>query len=315
VTVVVDNYGSFMDADQYDEIVLMYNKSKLNQLIAYIKIFLTYAFKNDVFIFLYGKSLLPYNLDLPILKLLRKKTIMWFVGCDIRHYTSQLEFSKKTGEDTICSFCNLKEDCVLEKKQYLVRMAEKYATHIISGKMISNLLTREYFIISAPLDVENIRFNNIRNNPPVIVHAPTSRKMKGTDYIIETINRLRSEGYKFEFKMFENMSNHDVRRELSDSDICIDQLFSVGNGMFANEAMAAGCAVLCGNLPQYSGRPVDLPVIHTRPDNLYKNLKILLDNPELVSELGEKGRKYVLKYHDSLKVADAIIDMINSDNK
>jgi hypothetical protein len=75
-----------MDCTQYDEIVLLYDKTKTDQLILYIKMFLKYAFKNDVFIFLYGQSLLPYNLDLPILKLMRKKTIMWFVGCDIRHY-------------------------------------------------------------------------------------------------------------------------------------------------------------------------------------------------------------------------------------
>jgi hypothetical protein len=202
--------------------------------------------------------------------------------------------------------------CILEKKQHVVKMAEKYATHIISGKMISNLLTRQYFSVPAPLDIENIRFNNEHGKVPVIVHAPTNREMKGTDYIIEVITKLRNDGYVFEFKLFENMKNCDVRTELSNADICVDQLFSVGNGMFANEAMAAGCAVLCGNLPQYSGRPEDLPVIHTRPSNLYKNLKFLLDNPNLVSEFGQKGREYVEKYHDILKVSDKIIEVINS---
>ena len=39
---------------------------------------------------------------------------------------------------------------------------------------------------------------------------------------------------------------------------------------------------------------------------------MLLENPELRQELGEKGRKYVEKYHDSLKIADDFIKLITT---
>ena len=43
---------------------------------------------------------------------------------------------------------------------------------------------------------------------------------------------------------------------------------------------------------------------------IYQNLKMLLDNPELRQELGEKGRKYVEKYHDHRKIADDFLNLI-----
>lgn len=310
VTVVSDSDSPFMDGMKYNKKFSLIDKTDDEKTESHIRLFLRYAFTNQVFIFLYGISFFPHNLDLPLLRLMGKTTIMWFVGCDIRHYIPQNEIYESTGERNLCNACRIKNECILEEKQKLVRKVEKYVTYIISGKMISQLLKRKYFVVYAPLDVENIRYNNVQNKIPKIVHAPTDRNMKGTKYIIDAVDKLKSEGYKFEFITFEKISNIAVREALSDADICVDQLFSMGNGVFANEAMAAGCAVLCGNLPEYSGRPLDLPIIHTRPENVYGNIKMLLEHPELRKELGEKGRKYVEKYHDRLKVSDTIIDII-----
>jgi len=80
--------------------------------------------------------------------------------------------------------------------------------------------------------------------------------------------------------------------------------------MFATESMAAGCAVLSGNIAEFSGFPPELPVIHTDPDNVYQNLKMLLENSELRRELGEKGRRYVEKYHDSRKIASEFLKLL-----
>lgn len=45
------------------------------------------------------------------------------------------------------------------------------------------------------------------------------------------------------------------------------------------------------------------------PDNLYDNLKLLIENSELRRELGEKGRKYVEEVHDSTKIAKQLIKL------
>ena len=59
-------------------------KSILKTLLPKIK-FLAKAIQDyDLFHFYFGKSLLPLNLDMPILKLFNKKTIMHYVGTNIR---------------------------------------------------------------------------------------------------------------------------------------------------------------------------------------------------------------------------------------
>lgn len=45
-----------------------------------------------------------------------------------------------------------------------------------------------------------------------------------------------------------------------------------------------------------------------------RQVKLLLENPELRRELGERGRKYVEKYHDHRKIADDVIRLLTGSN-
>jgi len=42
---------------------------------------------------------------------------------------------------------------------------------------------------------------------------------------------------------------------------------------------------------------------------------MLLENPKLRQELGEKGRKYVEKYHDARKIANQILRLLAGNTK
>lgn len=318
VTVVRTGTSPFSAGMKYDKVVDFQGLNKLQKIFKYLYYFLKFFLRHNAFIFLYGGSLLPYNLDLPILRLFHKMTIMWFMGDDIRHYESLAAAAKKAG---IKHYMNYMSEETLKKqreagpkklkrKKRMIRMVEKYVDYILSGPAYSQLLTRKYDTIYAPQDICNIRYNNIPNLRPVVVHAPSNDEYKGTSYVIEAVEQLRNEGYDFEFRLFRRTTNIKVRETLSDSDIAIDQLFAFGAGMFALEAMAAGCAVLGGNKPEFSGLPKELPIIHTNPDNIYQNLKMLLENPELRRELGEKGRQYVEQYHDSRKIASEFLKLL-----
>ena len=320
VTAVTTRTSPFFDGMKYDR-VLNFQGNILQRIFRHLYYFLKFFFQHDVFIFLFGATLLPYNLDLPFLKLFRKKTVMWFLGSDIRHYESVQATIEKLGIKYRQSEDMRESPDRVEQKKAMIRKIEKYVDYIICGPSNAQLLTRDYLgrdmesRIYLPLDVENIRYNNIPNEKPVLMHCPSKRAFKGTSYVLQTVEQLKNKGYVFEFRLFENTSNVAVRETLTQADIAIDQLLAAGPGMFATEAMAAGCAVLGGNIPEISGYPRELPIIHTDPDNLYGNLKMLLENPELRRELGEKGRKYVEKYHDSRKIADDILRLLSGNTE
>ena len=318
VTVVSMGMGPFQAGMRYDKVLapdirgLNGLQKVFKYLYCWLYCFFKYFPKHNVFIFHYGDTLLPFNLDLPILKLFRKKTVVRFVGSDIRHYESLELAAKRAGLKYYRSKDQGAGPKALKRKLRMIHMVEKYATHIVSGPSFSQLLTRRYHLIRVPLDIHSIRYDNSPNPRPIVVHAPSDVGFKGTPYILEAVKRLKEEGYDFEFHLFQSTSNTEVREALSQADIAVDQLFAFGAPMFALEAMAAGCAVLGGNKPEFSGFPRELPVIHTDPDNIYHNLKMLLENPELRQELGERGRKYVEKYHDHRKIADDYIKLITT---
>lgn len=316
VTCAVDEGLLSMYPDAECDLIIDFRGLKLWQyILKKLKYFWTFLHKHDAFIFMYGHSLLPYNIDLPILKILGKKTIMWFIGSDIRHYEPFAVAAKKAGLKHYMSKDQGQGPKGLKRKRRMIRRVEKSVSYILSNPSYSQLLTGNYYHIFTPLDVNNFTDNSSLNTTPLVVHAPTNERIKGTSYVLDAVDRLKKEGYDFEFQLCRNISNTRLREILQKADIVVDQLFATANGMFANEAMASGCAVLGGNIPEFSGRPLELPVIHTDPDNIYQNLKLLLDDPELRQELGEKGRKYVEKYHDSRKIASDILKLLSGDTE
>jgi hypothetical protein len=312
VTVVTWKVRPLMAGMKYDLVLDYPGLGPFRRRLTYLYHVLKFIAQHNAFIFLFGNSLLPYNLDLPILKLLGKKTVMWFLGDDIRHHESLEAAAKKASLKYYISLDQGAGQRALKRKMRMIHMVEKYADHIISYPSFSQLLTREYETVRLPLDIRNIRYNSVPNPRPIVVHAPSDDKVKGTSYIIQAVERLKNEGHEFDFNLFRNTSNIKVRGTLSEADIAVDQLFATHGGMFALEAMAAGCAVLGGNIPEFSGHQPELPIMHTDPDNIYHNLKLILGNPELRRELGEKGRRYVEKYHDSSRIASNIIELLTS---
>ena len=245
--------------------------------------------QHNVFIFMYGGSLLPYNLDLPLLKLFHKKTIMWFLGSDIITWEAYAPAARRAGFKYFATRDKGAGPQALRRKLKMVHRVERYVDHIVVPfASMAQLLQREYSYILIPMDFNNIEYRNIQNKRPVVVHAPTHEIYKGTPHVRKAIDQLRDEGYEFEFRLLEGVSNVVLRETLTCADIAVDQLFGPGAGGFALEGMAAGCAVLGGNFPAFSRCPQELPVVPTDPSNIYENLKILLNNPQLRKELGEK---------------------------
>lgn len=269
----------------------------------------------DVFNFVYGTSILPFHVDVYILKLFRKKIVMRFVGCDIR---SREQIAKENRITDVCKTCP--DMCMDGKKRKIARFWEKYADAIISFPEYSQLLTKKYYVIPLGYDREYWKLfipqrNKKDNDKILIVHAPSHRGRKGTEYVIEAIESLIKEGYKIDFKLLENLPNYEVREWVNISDIVVDQLRRGWHGAFAVESMALAKPTLCYINEDWKKKveyAKNLPLVNTTPNSIYDNLKLLIENPDLRKELGEKGRKYVEEVHDSKKVAKQLLALYKS---
>lgn len=283
-------------------------KSKAARIFFLAANFINCLISYDSFVFLYGSSLLPRNIDLPVLKFFGKKIAVIFCGCDIRQRDISL---KNDPELSPCRVCGKK--CYLSPKKKIVSVFERYANVIFSHPEYSQLLTKKYEYFFAPLDLREWRQVAPSDGAEAlkVCHAPSDRVTKGTKYIIDVAQKLKREGFRFDFILLENMRHDEVKTNLEKCDIVIDQLLTGWHGYLALEAMALGKPVISyirDDLKKYSP---ELPILSCSPENIHGNLKLLLGNERLRRDLGRKGAKYVSKYHDADKVAKTIIDLLS----
>ncbi len=161
---------------------------------------------------------------------------------------------------------------------------------------------------------------NGRNGVVKVYHAPNHRGVKGTEFLIEAVESLKSEGLQIELVLLEKMKNDKVRELLyDDADILVEQLI-LGYGLNAIEGMATGLPVITNFEDEMYTRVFrrysylnECPMVSSCPERIKEDLRILVTNPALREELGKAGRKFAQKYHsyDAMKaIFNAIYDKI-----
>ncbi len=269
----------------------------------------------DTFVFIWF-SFQPNYEDYARLKQLGKKIITFFVGDDIRWITSmQQDFSQagllpiEYSKDSMNGF----DEKYLTQKLSFLRTAEKYSDIILSHPNQSQLALRPYHQVFTIVNPNNFLHQPTqRAKNPMIVHAPSSAHFKGTRFILPAIERLKNEGYEFEFKLIQNMPYQQALEEYAKADILIGQLFTPYAGTQDREGLACGKVVLTSIGRKYAKVPEDCPFVDVNPHNLYDELKAIIENYDLRCKLAAQGRAYVEKYHSPKAVVKRVLYALNT---
>ena len=259
-----------------------------------------------------GQKLLRevYNLtlgslfDVYLLKRCGKKIIVSFQGDDIRqedfarkHFKISHTFSEGYGSPELDRL-----------KRTRVQKWTKYADKIFAfNPDLLHLLPpyATFFPYCRELpDIEYHKRHSKRLTDSLrVVHAPTDRAVKGTQFVLDTVERLKHEGHLIELILVEGKSNKEALDIYATADLAIDQLRTGWYGGFAVELMALGKPVLSyireGDLKFIPQEMRDeLPIIDANQDTLYEALLKLLHNRHKIHEIGLQSRKFVEKWHD-----------------
>ena len=247
--------------------------------------FLKFITTKKYFIFFWDRSFLPFNLDFIILKLARKKVVIFHCGDDVRYRPIHNKMMKD--EDVQYEFPLLDDaspNLTFFKKFFLQKFPSFLKIPIYTLMDIETFMDEPHYQFRVPqishLPCELKKENEI----PIIIHAPSNRELKGTEIVLKAIELLRSEGYRFKFIMLENMVNEEVTKTLESVDIVIDQP-GLWGGRLAIEGMSHSCVVLGGNNSSYEKGSINLPIIEFKRDssgkNLYEKLKFILEKNNL----------------------------------
>jgi hypothetical protein len=279
--------------------------------------------RHDVFVFLWPAfSLTHGNREYPLLRRLGKKTVVVFLGSDIRDISAFLQqfpglpksvaFEQELREK--CANLKGRDGTRFQDQLRTLRMAELHAHVILSQPNQSVLAVRPYVHLFQPVDLSAFVSRVPGREVPVVVHAPSNKGIKGTEAVLPALDRLRAEGVPFDLRLLHGVPNHEVLRQLTDADVAIDQLRLPLYGRFSLEAMASGCALATCNREDYEPYPPNRPIWHVDSDNIYEQLKRLLTDRDLRIRLAEGGRTYVERYHDDAVVARRIVDLARAEH-
>ena len=258
--------------------------------------FATFAvLKYDLFQFHQRITLLPREYDIPVIKWLKKKYYIYHHGSDVNNNDNYLKHvpHAKGAEAIFISTPDLYD--FVPKSAILVPQA------------ISIMSLKKYIS-------QKKKFNNRLKDRTVITHAiygDEARKHKGSDIIINAIEKLKARGLDIDFRFFIGKEHDFVLNEISKADIHIDQLIYGWYGTISAEAMAIGTPVVCFIRPDLEKFAKNLPIFRAEKTNLAEKLDELIHNLKLKRRLSLAGKEYVHKVHDAPQVSKKILDIYN----
>lgn len=146
---------------------------------------------------------------------------------------------------------------------------------------------------------------------PTVVHIPSNKRIKGTESIQPALSELKEKKI-IRLKMLSGLTQSQLRKEIWESEIVLDQ-FRIGSyGVAACEAMAAGKVVIghvADEVRDYILKHTgfELPIIEATSDSLSSVLQKLLEQPETFSSIGEKGIAFVHHVHNGRLSAEILM--------
>ncbi len=284
-----------------------------------------HLFHYDVYHFYYCTSLFGDYSDLAILRRHGKVIVMQPGGSDIIDNVSTYNVYDYLNLRS-CSKNPPKPPMRTPKQHKNLEIIDQYVHGYLIGTARIDFVPRitlmpkskRQYMLS--LDIENwnkrIQSVNLEDKDPnkiYILHAPTSRRTKGTDFVLTALNRLKDNGYPIEPIIIQKVHPSVIHTYFAKADIAIDQLLNGWYGSFACEMMALRIPVLCRIDPYLKTlQNIDPPLVQVTPDMIYDELVKLIENPSLREQIGQTEYEFTKEHHDYMKVGQDLIDLYDS---
>lgn len=299
---------------------------QLVQMFDVLWIFIKALFRYNSFIYIFGRGLFFRNfylskiqfLEYWILKLFKKKVIMWCCGDDVRPpYCGCFNGDSKAVKSAT------------RQRAKTVRMQERCAL-MISSPAYSHFHNRPYIncmAIGIPIDKNEIvkrkdrkqvicKAEKYGSQKVVILHAPSAQKWKGSDVVKKIITNIKNKGYSIEFIEVTGVTHDVVLKMIAESDIVVDQVFSdTPMAGFASEAAINGVpVVVSGYYADYDQYELCKPIPPTcfcRPDQLEEVLISLIKDEQFRKKVGMSEQKFILENWMAQDVAKRMLRLID----
>ncbi|TML62812.1 MAG: glycosyltransferase [Actinobacteria bacterium] len=236
--------------------------------------------RTDVFHFYFGLTLVPKSVQFPLLRLTGRRSVLHFLGSDIRGKPpEELAYGRRAGAQIVGSYDAIR--------------------WVPEAEVVPPGLDLTAYRPAPPTDTVR----------PLVVHAPSSRARKGTEHVVAACRDLG-----LDLDVVEGLPHEEARRRYERADIVVDQLNAGWYGLFAIEAMALGKPVVTFLHEEAVRRTeeafgVRVPIVSATKETLVERLRELAALSDERRRLGAEGRAYVERVHDADRNADRLLDI------
>jgi glycosyltransferase involved in cell wall biosynthesis len=244
----------------------------------------------DVFHFHAGHTLLPRKVNLPALRLLHKGIVFQSWGSDLRgRAASEVRYLRSAGAVIVGSF--------------------------LTRRLAPRGPWPEYDVVPPALVLRDWQPAPVEPGPVLqVAHAPSKRRVKGTDAVLAAIDSLRRRGLPIELDLIEGVPNHEARLRYAAADVVIDQLRIGWYGMLAIESMALAKPVVVHLDEQAAAETeeafgLELPLVRATENELEDVLAGLVEARDSLPDLGRRSREYVERVHAHTTVARQVLEI------
>jgi hypothetical protein len=274
----------------------------------------------DAFIFGGGDSLLPRNLDLPVLRRLGKRVIWVFTGSDHRPpYLDGATLGRVGRGDPVKLLTETRR--VAER----VRRAERYADWIVALPASAQFHTRPFINIlriGIPLAIDPSGIpasHPFRGTGVRILHAPSEPEAKGTAAVRRCIADLSSAGIAIDYVELAGRPNSEVLAAVAACDLVVDEVYSdTPMAVLATEAAFFGKpTVVTGYYADHIrsdlGEEWLPPTAFAMPDSLRETVERLIGDEDYRQELGSRASRFVREQWSPDAVASRFMRLVRGD--
>jgi len=248
-------------------------------------------FRNYDIYHLHSSSFLPFYVDAPLLRIMKKKIIYHHHGSDVRY--KGIPFFSKFGHLRLVSTPDLLEyakDAIWIPNPVDIEKTDKIANKVNKNNSL-DLDKDKIYILYSPRGQYNIR---------------------GTFFIENVLKNIISKYKEVKIIKVENLPKKEFLIKVANADIIIDGLIIGWYGVLSIEAMALKKPVCCYLREDLKEKYApNCPIINSTPENLQGNLEMLIEDEKLRYEIGKKSRRYVKKIHDAKVIVKKLIKMYN----
>lgn len=274
-------------------------------------------FKYDVFI-MGSNSTFFYFLELPFLKLLKKKIIYVFLGSDSRPlYLNGYAYNGRTNPNFLILLTKIQKQ--------VVKIIEKYADIVINHPPQAHFHEKpfvSFLKIGIPYKEENksVELKNLRIHPKTIkiVHIPSKSGPKGSEKFKDIIIKLK-EIYLIEYIEISGIPNSKVIDIISNADIAFDEFYSdTPMSVFGTECAFQGVPVVVGSyyaayINQDYKKLMQPPSMFVLPEDLEQAIIKLIIDIEYREQLGKDAFDFVSHNWLAKIVAKKYLKLISGD--